>query len=681
MTWRVLLVLAIACGEAWAQPIPQGGLRRVTTTSALEGAGTLTSPLGLRTDCDSSETLAWDGDSWECTAMAGAVSDGDYGDITVSMDGTVWSVDSGAVAYSELSGAFTTSNAIPKGNGSGLVASSITDDGTTVSTTSAVSVSNRITTRSGTASDGTLSFTASGDIAYIQASEDGTSGSSAALYFTNGLAQARWMVLDASGNLGIGSDTTPDAKLDVQGTLQVDGAATFSSTGSFTGNLSTNGTLDVNSNLAKFGATDGTTYITNNGISGGYNTNGLDALYLSMRGYQNGTTQFRDTIFGDGKDVEACRITGSTKTLNCVGGLQVNGTAVNAFTTNNTIPKGNGSGLVASSITDDGTTVSHAGNTQLGSDSSNTVYAPGTVGIGVAADGTIDLKVADDVQLGDASTDRIGIGIAPDSNHAMTFADATGPKIALRPVSSTQAYGFGVQTNQLQYFVDTSNGQHAFGHGDSDAFTVRQQFLADGRVRFGDTTGTAIANNVDVVEIGNTGTGHTSSRALINATHTGSFDTTSGARVAVGFYSSISATRSAGANNLTNKAATFSASGAQTNIALETDAGDVRLNFSGGRTTFYGALYSSGTTPTLSTCGTNPSVEGSDVAGRVTVGSSPGGACTVTFDVEWENTPTCVITPKGDPGGTIYISSESTTAFTVSVDGTIPDFNYHCIGR
>jgi len=243
MTWRVLLVLAVVAGVSHAQPIPQGGLRRVTTTSALEGAGTLTSPLGLRTDCDSSETLAWDGDSWECTAMAGGVSDGDYGDITVSMDGTVWSVDSGAVAYSELSGAFTTANAIPEGNGSGLTASTITDNGTTVSTTSAVSVSNRITTRSGTASDGTLSFTAGGDIAYIQASEDGTSGSSAALYFTNGLAQARWMVLDASGNLGIGSDTTPDAKLDVQGTLQVDGAATFSSTGSFTGNLSTNGNL------------------------------------------------------------------------------------------------------------------------------------------------------------------------------------------------------------------------------------------------------------------------------------------------------------------------------------------------------------------------------------------------------------------------------------------------------
>jgi hypothetical protein len=42
--------------------------------------------------------------TWAAPPGGGGLSDGDYGDITVSGSGTVMTVDSGAVAYSELSG-------------------------------------------------------------------------------------------------------------------------------------------------------------------------------------------------------------------------------------------------------------------------------------------------------------------------------------------------------------------------------------------------------------------------------------------------------------------------------------------------------------------------------------------------------------------------------------------------
>lgn len=109
-------------------------------------------------------------------------------------------------------------------------------------------VKNRLTEASSTASDGSLSITSSGSINYIQSSVDGTSGSSAELRFTNGLAASTWMTIDSAGNVGIG-DTTPDFKLGVNGTFGVTGAGQFGSTLGVTGLATLTGgfTLGANS--------------------------------------------------------------------------------------------------------------------------------------------------------------------------------------------------------------------------------------------------------------------------------------------------------------------------------------------------------------------------------------------------------------------------------------------------
>lgn len=115
-------------------------------------------------------------------------------------------------------------------------------------------------------------------------------------------------------------------------------------------------------------------------------------------------------------------------------------------------------------------------------------------------------------QLGNLYTaDFVGINTAPDANHQLTFSGNLGNKIALYPVSGTTALGFGVQNNQLQYYVGDTGHWHSFGYGDSDAFTESQRFDADGQVWLGDTANSAVSNNLDVVTIGNTGTALTTS--------------------------------------------------------------------------------------------------------------------------------------------------------------------------
>ncbi len=105
--------------------------------------------------------------------------------------------------------------------------------------------------------------------------------------------------------------------------------------------------------------------------------------------------------------------------------------------------------------------------------------------------------------------------------------------------------------------------------------------------------------------------------------------------------------------------------------------------------TFNGHVHTTGTDPTLSSCGTSPSIIGSDTAGTVTIGT--GGVvsdCTITFATAYTtNAPACVVTSRmsGTSIG-LYISAASTSAITVSKDagsGPFPAsgvFSYHCIG-
>lgn len=98
-------------------------------------------------------------------------------------------------------------------------------------------------------------------------------------------------------------------------------------------------------------------------------------------------------------------------------------------------------------------------------------------------------------------------------------------------------------------------------------------------------------------------------------------------------------------------------------------------------TTFTKHVIAAGNDPVLSTCGTGPAIVGSDYAGSVTPGTSPGTTCTLTFANAYASTPACVVTSRDVSTGLLYLSAQSSSAITVTAGGTsMQPFNYVCVG-
>lgn len=124
--------------------------------------------------------------------------------------------------------------------------------------------------------------------------------------------------------------------------------------------------------------------------------------------------------------------------------------------------------------------------------------------------------------------------------------------------------------------IDTS-GNWTIGAATTASHTI------NGRTALTNTTATASALASTFTPVAGT----TDAISALVATNNGTFNTTSGALSEYALRAVSSSTRSTGANNLTNVAGYFTASGAQVNVALRTDAGDILLNQTGG--TFSGA--------------------------------------------------------------------------------------------
>lgn len=94
----------------------------------------------------------------------------------------------------------------------------------------------------------------------------------------------------------------------------------------------------------------------------------------------------------------------------------------------------------------------------------------------------------------------------------------------------------------------------------------------------------AVAANTLGLLSNNVTAGQVSAQPCIRGLHNGTFDTTGGFQSAVALQGQAVATRSAGASTLQNIGGQFTASGGQANLALQTLAGDVDLNSTGGAT-------------------------------------------------------------------------------------------------
>lgn len=94
----------------------------------------------------------------------------------------------------------------------------------------------------------------------------------------------------------------------------------------------------------------------------------------------------------------------------------------------------------------------------------------------------------------------------------------------------------------------------------------------------------------------------------------------------------------------------------------------------------YGHLeFTTSTTPTLGSCGTSPSIVGSDMVGKVTIGSSPDATCAVTFANAWTYAPSCFANNETTATSTRAVTTASAMTIYNFAGGDI--VAYGCMGR
>ena len=136
----------------------------------------------------------------------------------------------------------------------------------------------------------------------------------------------------------------------------------------------------------------------------------------------------------------------------------------------------------------------------------------------------------------------------------------------------------------------------------------------------------------------------------------------------------ITCTKSNGSVFGTAAFATLGTSGAD---VVQANANNV---FSGANS-FSGHVISSGSTPTLSSCGTSPAIVGDDKNGQVTMGTATPTGCTITFAAAYVSAPLCTVTWQATP-----LASQSyavtNTAITLTQTATSSNkVNYHCTAQ
>lgn len=126
----------------------------------------------------------------------------------------------------------------------------------------------------------------------------------------------------------------------------------------------------------------------------------------------------------------------------------------------------------------------------------------------------------------------------------------------------------------------------------------------------------------------------------------------------------------------TNDIGMFSSQGAElfTNPHDSVRPNDIR--FGGGN----GHVRTGALAPTLSSCGTSPSISGSDTAGTVTMGTASPAACIIAFQVAYATAPNCTVTWQSNLATMQY--TISTTAIVLTQTATSSNkVNYMCVAQ
>ncbi len=273
------------------------------------------------------------------------------------------------------------------------------------------------------------------------------------------------------------------------------------------------------------------------------------------------------------------------------------------------------------------------------------------------------------------------------SDHQFKFGTVTGGDVVMRPGGPAvilwhmRDTGGWIPLTKMDYVFDNAEVRALQGFqstGYNDAEPLGATWDANGWFNY--STATTVGAKVNSVQV--------------SVGNSAAYDTTTAGIRNFGVHCGLSATRSAGANGVRNTCLYASISTGDTREALYTDAGDVVLNASSGTfdsrastQLFRGRMYTNGSAPSLSTCGTSPAITGTNQAGTITIGTGGPTACTVTFNGgAWTtNTPHCQLTLASNFAVPLYFSARSTTAFTfttnTSADLSSAVVSYFCMGQ
>ena len=236
----------------------------------------------------------------------------------------------------------------------------------------------------------------------------------------------------------------------------------------------------------------------------------------------------------------------------------------------------------------------------------------------------------------------------------------------LMPANSAQSICFVYDTGASRWKQIANTNPVTFSAGTAQGFTVASNgSLSTPRIA---ATGLA-ANNSMVAQFSSAA--QTTAVGPFTSTNNGTYNTTAGALIATAATLSITSSRSAGGNNLTNIGVDASASGAQVNWAGR---------FNGSVNFIAGHLETTGSSPSASLCGSTPSpnVNGSDIAGIVTVGGAATTTCTLTFGTTYGAAPACVV--SSTTGLALSFTTTATTLVVTNASLASSLFHYYCIG-
>lgn len=562
-----LAILLISCGNL----TPSGDITAVNTTgsSGLEGGSNVGSvSLSLLTSCADNEILKWDdgGSTWACAADdggGGGVSDGNKGDVVVSSSGTVWTLDSTiSIAGASNSTTFSALNA----------ATGQTSD---------------VAANFGYIS-GSFDATAAGRLAI------GVSGNASPTKSAGSNTLTAWGVNGVAGgpnvNIGVRGQATSSATTNYAFLAIASTAGTNYSFYGQSGILNNQDAITEAGNRVYSIAGDGLTssgatinvICTTNSLT--CNANSVELASRDFGDITVGSTGTTMTI--DNSTVTSAKLNITATT--CTGTDKISAISATGVGTCTADQTGGGGGVSGSGTT--GTIMKWTGTTAAGDSIITESGSIISVAGGVSASGNIQTTGSGAIGSNTsivATTYMQGNGgvYAGSSSHTYMTNAGSGGFGCLYSTNGTgtcfiNPVGYNEGTTQTRSLeIDDGTGT---GAGNRIVFF-------DGATQLTTFYGNVTVNansSVNGLSATNALTGQTTGNSGIRGDQTGSYNTTSGALISIGVRGEATSTRSAGANPLQNIGGYFTASGAQSNLAIYVPTGTV---------VFDGTLTSNGT--------------------------------------------------------------------------------------